>query len=71
MHTNMPASTPVFTHPVRVLLRVGDRDVGVLDVEVLVARVEGAADGEVVLQPGHVLPSEDKSQNLQVFFSQV
>ena len=38
---------------VRVLLRVGDRDVGELDVEVLVDRVEGAADGEVVLQLDH------------------
>ena len=38
---------------VRVLLRIGDRDVGELDVEVLVDRVEGAADGEVVLQLDH------------------
>ena len=37
----------------RVLLRVGDGDVGELDVEVLVDRVEGAADGEVVLQLDH------------------
>ena len=37
----------------RVLFRVGDRDVGELDVEVLVDRVEGAADGEVVLQLDH------------------
>lgn len=37
----------------RVLFRVGDRDVGELDVEVLVHRVEGAADGEVVLQLDH------------------
>ena len=36
-----------------VLLRVGDGDVGELDVEVLVDRVEGAADGEVVLQLDH------------------
>ena len=37
----------------RVLFRVGDGDVGELDVEVLVDRVEGAADGEVVLQLDH------------------
>ena len=37
----------------RVLFRVGDGDVGELDVEVLVDGVEGAADGEVVLQLDH------------------
>ena len=37
----------------RVLLGVGDGDVRELDVEVLVDRVERAADGEVVLQLDH------------------
>ena len=38
---------------VRVFLGVGDGDVRELDVEVLVDRVERAADGKVVLQLDH------------------
>ena len=43
---------------VRVLLGIGDGDVGQLDVEVLVDRVQGAADGEVVLQLDHDVLSD-------------